>query len=76
MTKRPTYAGSIPPGLLVKVQCHGACQTTRYAEVSKYPWTPEDPDLYATCLVCGYEARDSQNWRRRSERKSGGPRPV
>ena len=68
MTKRPTYAGSIPPGLLVKVQCHGTCQTTRYAEVSKYPWNPGDSELYATCLVCGYKAQDSHNWRRKSEK--------
>ncbi|HZN03848.1 MAG TPA: hypothetical protein VFD06_09720 [Candidatus Polarisedimenticolia bacterium] len=68
MPKRPTYAASIPPGLLVRVLCRGDCQALRYAEVSKYPWTPNDPELYATCLKCGYQARDSYNWGRKRER--------
>ena len=68
MTKRPTYSRSIPPGLLVKVDCQGACQTKRYAEVSKYPWTAGDPEIYATCLVCGYKARDSRNWSRKNKK--------
>lgn len=62
----PKYAEGVPRQRLVQVLCKGRCGTTRYAEVSKVPWSRDgrDPDseLYATCLMCGRQARDNYNW--------------
>jgi len=62
----PQYAQNTPRHKLVNIVCRGSCGRPRYAEVSKVPWTEEgpndDPELYATCLKCGYEAKDSYNW--------------
>jgi len=64
--KLPGYAEHLPRQRLVKILCRGTCGKTRYAEVSRTPWKREggavDRDLFATCLVCGYRARDNYNW--------------
>jgi hypothetical protein len=65
--KLPEYAKSTPKSLLVNIDCRGACNTSRYAKVSKLPWNKHgpnnDPDMWAECLRCGYKAEDSYNWR-------------
>ena len=62
----PKYAQRTPRNRLVQIICRGACGGTRYAEVSQHNWSGhgpnEDPDLYATCLKCGYKAKDKYNW--------------
>ena len=60
----PQYARDVPRERLVRVFCKGDCGMTRYAELSKTPWSKEgfDSELYATCLVCGREAKDNYNW--------------
>jgi len=68
MASIPRYAQDVPRHKLVKVLCRGDCGSTRFAEVSKTPWeksgTSVDPELFATCLRCGYKARDNYNWTR------------
>lgn len=62
----PHYAQSTPKHLLVKFLCKSLCNTSRYGQVSKFPWTREgpnqDPGLYVTCLRCGGTQRDKYNW--------------
>ena len=64
----PRYAQHVPQHLLVRILCRVSCGKTRYARVSTDHWssTDTDPDseVYATCLKCGYEARDPYNWMR------------
>lgn len=65
----PQYAQHIPRSQLVKVFCRMGCRgKTRYAKVSKPHWDNQGPnldsDVYATCLVCHCNTRDSYNWTR------------
>ena len=66
MAAIPKYARSAPRQKVVQIICRGQCGRTRYAEVSRYPWTPDgsswNRELYATCLMCGYKAHDNYNW--------------
>lgn len=62
----PKYAQDVPRRQLVRLLCRGGCGATRYAEVSKIPWSKSDAvndhELFAVCLRCGYKARDNYNW--------------
>ena len=64
----PEYARHVPREKLVRILCRGTCGASRYAEVSKIPWSKEgmpiDPGLFAKCLRCGYRARDNYNWQK------------
>lgn len=62
----PEYARNVPPQRRVGILCRGVCEVPRHAEASKDNWfRTEDAvstGLYATCLKCGYQARDNYNW--------------
>jgi hypothetical protein len=62
----PKYAQSTPRNYLVRIECRGKCNESRFAKLSKLPWLRhgpnEDQDMWAVCLVCGYKATDSYNW--------------
>jgi hypothetical protein len=64
----PEYARNVTPHRRVRILCRGACEVPRHAEASKDNWfKTEDAvktGLYATCLKCGYQARDNYNWDR------------
>lgn len=62
----PRYASHVPRERLVRCLCRGRCGRLVYAETSYEPWESSgakiNPDLYATCLKCGYRATDEYNW--------------
>lgn len=62
----PKYAAGTPRDKLVQILCKGTCGRMRYAAVSKVPWSSDGarpgPELFATCLKCGRQARDNYNW--------------
>jgi len=64
----PKYAQDVPHHKLVKILCRRVCGVSRYAEVSKIPWSKAgasaDPELFASCLRCGYKASDNYNWKK------------
>jgi RNase P subunit RPR2 len=64
----PEYARNVLPRRRVRILCRGVCEVPRHAEVNKDNWLrTEDAvttGLYATCLKCGYQARDNNNWDR------------
>ncbi len=59
----PHYAKGVPQPLLVQCLCHGHCGGMQYAMASTEDWRgTTDLSVYATCLKCGYRARDSYKW--------------
>lgn len=62
----PQYAQRTLRHQLVLIICHGICGRTRYAEISQDHWSGDgsndNPTSFATCLKCGYEAKDKYNW--------------
>lgn len=66
----PEYAKATPPNYLIQILCRGNCGRTRWARLTEpFPGNTalrSGPmgQYRATCLVCGYEARDNYNWSR------------
>jgi len=63
----PKYAAGVQQTRLVLCICRNGCSRGLvYAKVSKATWKEQgaspDPELYATCLKCGYQATDEYNW--------------
>jgi len=63
----PTYAATTPHDYLVRILCR-RCHITRWARLNaQYPGksvlrSAPLGKYRATCLKCGYEATDNQNW--------------
>lgn len=64
----PDYARNVRPLRRVRILCQGSCGVPRHAEASKDYWLKTEDalktGLCATCLKCGYQARDNYNWDR------------
>ena len=64
----PAYAQRADPTRLVRILCKGPCRKTRWGEMNAdYPGkdvlrNAQPGEFTATCLVCGYVARDQYNW--------------
>jgi hypothetical protein len=66
----PNYAAAADRKRVVRLLCKGRCCKTRWAEM-RVDYPGEDVlrrsrvlDFAATCLKCGYTARDPYNWYR------------
>lgn len=65
MARLPKYAEGVPQQELVHILCRGKCGKGRYAQKSPGALAGlpmKDANHYATCLYCGYRARDPYNW--------------
>lgn len=64
--KLPQYAQNYPLTELVSIRCKGRCKKRRVALLSKTTWEKQgvnnNIELFAKCLVCGFQARDKYNW--------------
>lgn len=64
--KLPMYAAKADPNRRVTILCLGECLRIRHAEITDHSFNKLTMTikygLVAACLVCGFEATDTQNW--------------